>query len=217
MIDIQSLTVGPFQSNSYLVSCTNTKKAVIIDAGDEAERILDTVNNAGVEILAVVNTHAHLDHVAALPEVVEALKVPVFMHEAELRIYNAVADQAAMFGLPAPATLPIDRWIAHGDIVEVGELRGEVILTPGHSPGSVCLAFYPDDTAPVLIAGDTLFQGSIGRVDLPGGDEATMVRTLKDIFAGFPDEMRVYPGHGSDTTIGIEKETNPFFAPIAAG
>lgn len=213
MFRIESLIVGPFQSNCHIVACGETREAVIFDAGDEAPRILAAVEAMGVEVKAVVNTHAHLDHVAGLAAVVQALGVPVFMHRDEEPVYQAVGQQALMFGLPMPRTVPIQRWLVEGDTIRVGNLRGEVMLMPGHSPGHVIVVF-PDETPPRAIVGDVLFQGSIGRTDLPGGDHATMMQTLER-FLPMADDTVVHCGHGPDTTIGEEKRWNPFLAPIA--
>lgn len=214
MFRVEMLTVGVFQSNCFIVWCDETSDALVFDAGDESERIVGKVRELGVNVKAVINTHAHLDHISGLPGVVEALGVPVFMHRDEMPIYDSVADQAAMFGLPAPRQVAIHRFLEDGDVVNVGKLRGEVALAPGHSPGSICIAFADGDDQH-LIAGDVLFRGSIGRTDLPGGDWETMVETLARRILPLPDGMVVYPGHGPHTTIGEEKQSNPFLAPLA--
>jgi glyoxylase-like metal-dependent hydrolase (beta-lactamase superfamily II) len=214
MFRIESLVVGPFQSNCHVVACTETNDAVIIDAGDDAARILSLVRTMGVNVKAVVSTHAHLDHVAGLAGVVEALGVPVFMHADETPMYEGVGQQAQMFGLPRPKTVPIHRWLAEGDVINVGKLRGEVMLMPGHTPGHIIVVF-KDETPPRAVVGDVLFQGSIGRTDLPGGDHDVMMKTLER-FLPLPDDTIVYSGHGPETTIGDEKKWNPFLAPIAA-
>lgn len=213
MFRIESLTVGAFQSNCHVVACGETGEAVIFDAGDEAPRILAVVEAMGVDVKAVVNTHAHLDHVAGLAGVVEVLGVPVFMHRAEEAVYRAVGEQALMFNLAPPRTVPIQRWLTEGDTIRVGNLRGEVMLMPGHTPGHV-IVYFPDESPPRAIVGDVLFRGSIGRTDLPGGDHAAMMRTLER-FLAMPDDTVVHCGHGPDTTIGEEKRWNPFLAPIA--
>jgi hydroxyacylglutathione hydrolase len=214
MFRIESLVVGPFQSNCHVVACTETHDAVIFDAGDDALRILALVKAMGVNVKAVVNTHAHLDHVAGLPGVINALGVPVFMHRDESAMYEAVGQQALMFGLHPPRVVPIHRWLAEGDVINVGNLRGEVMVMPGHSPGHVIVVF-KDETPPRAIVGDVLFQGSIGRTDLPGGDHHVMMKTLER-FLPMADETIVYSGHGPETTIGEEKKWNPFLAPLAA-
>jgi len=214
MIHVQSLTVGPFQSNCHIVACERTREAVIFDAGDEAERILATVAAMGVTVKAVINTHAHIDHVSGLAGVVAALGVPVFMHRAETPVYDTLAQSAAMFGLPVPAQVQIHGWLEEGEVVRVGDLAGRVMLMPGHTPGHIIVVF-DETTPPRAIVGDVLFQGSIGRTDLPFGDHAAMLRTLKR-FVPMRDDTIVHPGHGPETTIGAEKKWNPFLAPIAA-
>lgn len=213
MIQIDTLAVGMFQSNCYIVSCSETREAVIVDAGDEGERILSTVESLGVTVKAVVNTHAHIDHVAGLPEVVAGLGVPVWMHGADMPIYEEIEMHAAMFGLTAPKRVKIDRYLEDNETFDVGNVRAQIILSPGHSPGSVCLGFW-EEGPPRLICGDVLFMGSIGRTDLPGGDYATIMSTLKNRFIPMPDDTVVYPGHGPATTIGDEKRSNPFVAPL---
>jgi len=213
MIQIECLTVGPFQSNCYIVSCSQTGEAIVVDAGDEAERILSVVRERGVSVKAIVNTHAHLDHVGALSAVKSALKVPVFMHRNELPIYEIVEAQAAMFGLPAPGMVEIDRLLADGELIEVGDLTAEVVLAPGHSPGSICLWFRAE-VPPQVIVGDVLFQGSIGRTDLPGASHEAMIDTLRTRIVPMPDDTIVHSGHGPVTTIGQEKRTNPFVVPL---
>ncbi|HEX5131190.1 MAG TPA: MBL fold metallo-hydrolase [Candidatus Krumholzibacteria bacterium] len=212
MFRIESITVGPFQSNCHVVACTETSEAVIFDAGDEGERILALVKRMGVDVKAVVNTHAHLDHVSGLPAVVKALGVPVFMHRDDEPVYDAVDQQALMFGLAPPGKVPIQRWLVEGDTVNIGNLRGDVMLMPGHTPGHVIVLFR-DETPPRAIVGDVLFQGSIGRTDLPGGDHDAMMKTLAR-FLPMPDDTVVYCGHGPATTIGEEKQWNPFLAPL---
>jgi len=214
MIQIDMLTVGMFQSNCYIVSCTETSEAVIVDAGDEGGRILDAVASLGVNVTTIINTHSHLDHVGGLPEVVAALNVPVWMHRDDMPLYESIEQQAAMFGLVAPARVAIDRFIKNGEQFSVGNVTGEFILAPGHSPGSVCLHF-PGPQPPQLICGDVLFAGSVGRTDLPGGDYAVLMHSLKTRFIPLPDDTVCHPGHGPATTIGREKRTNPFLAPLA--
>jgi len=214
MFRIESLVVGPFQSNCHIVACTETDEAVIFDAGDDAARILATARKMGVTVKAVVNTHAHLDHIAGLAEVVDALGVPVFMHHDANETYEAAGQQALMFSLQPPRTVPIHRWLAEGDVINIGKLRGEVMLMPGHTPGHIIVVFR-DEKPPRAVVGDVLFQGSIGRTDLPGGDHQVMMRTLER-FLPMADDTIVYSGHGPETTIGDERRWNPFLAPLAA-
>lgn len=213
MIRIESLVVGPFQSNCHIVACERTGEAVIFDAGDDAKRILATVEAMRVQVKAVVNTHAHIDHVAGLADVVDALGVPVFMHRADTPVYDMLEQSAAMFGLPAPRRAKIHGWLEEGETIRIGELEGSVMLMPGHTPGHIIVVFGAT-TPPRAIVGDVLFQGSIGRTDLPGGDHEVMMKTLAR-FLPMPDATIVYPGHGPETTIGAEKKWNPFLAPMA--
>lgn len=213
MIQVETLTVGPFQSNCHIVSCSETREAVIFDCGDDASRILGAVRALGVNVKAVVNTHAHIDHVSGLPGVVEALGVPVFMHRADLPVYETLGQTALMFGLPVPRRVEITGWLEEGETIHVGRLSGHVMLMPGHTPGHIIVLF-GDETPPVAIVGDVLFQGSIGRTDLPLCDHAVMMETLKR-FLPMSDETVVYCGHGPETTIGDERRWNPFLAPLA--
>jgi len=203
------LTVGLFQSNCFVASCEETKEAIVIDACDEADRILGYVEREGLDVKMIVNTHSHIDHVTALPEVKAALGVPVVMHENELELYKGIPQQAAMFGIAAPGLVEIDRYIKEGDTISFGKFTGEVIDTPGHSPGGITLVFR-DESPPKAFVGDVLFEGSIGRIDLPGSDEQEMIASLRKIVKTLPDDMVVYSGHGRETTIGREKKTNPF-------
>lgn len=209
---VQMLTVGVFQSNCFVASCEETGEAIIVDAGDDAERILDHVRDLDVKL--IFNTHAHIDHVGALAAVKTALGVPVLMHENEMETYKRIPEQGAMFGLPAPGLVEIDRFVAGGDVVAFGNLRGRVVDTPGHSPGGVSLVF-DDPSPPIAFVGDVLFRGSIGRTDLFGADHSVMMATLRDVIMKLPDDMIAYSGHGPETTIGLEKRTNPFLVGLA--
>ena len=215
MIRIESLTLGPFQSNCHIVACERTGEAVIFDACDEAPRILATVRAMNVNVKAVVNTHAHIDHVSGLPGVVDALGVPVFMHKDDVPVYDALEQTAMMFGLPVPKQVEIHRWLEEGETLRIGELEGHVMLMPGHTPGHIIVVF-DKTTPPRAIVGDVIFQGSIGRTDLPLGDHHAMMKTLRRLLP-LPDDMILYSGHGPETTIGAEKKFNPCLAPIAAG
>ncbi|MGD8413654.1 MAG: MBL fold metallo-hydrolase [Candidatus Latescibacterota bacterium] len=216
MIDVHMLTLGMFQSNCFIVSCTETREGVVIDAGDEGEVILNTIDKLHINITAILETHAHVDHVGALAEVKPALGVPVYMHKDEIPLYGTVSKQAAMFGLEPPRTVTIDNTVEDGDEIRVGNLTAKVIHTPGHSPGGVCYHF-ADQSPPRIVVGDVLFKGSIGRTDLPGGSYQTIMETLKNKFLPLPGDTIVYSGHGPETTIAEEKKFNPFFAPLAQG
>ncbi len=210
---VKTLTVGLFQSNCYLVSCERTNDAVVIDAGGEGERILSTIEKDQLNVKALVNTHGHIDHVSALSVVAHALSVPVLMHEGDLPIFNNLSSQAAMFGVPAPEGIEITRYLQSGDTIDFGDVSGEVIHTPGHSPGGISIIFR-DENPQVIFTGDTLFMGSIGRTDLYGGDFETIIRSLRDIYLPLANRTIVYPGHGDHTTIGTEKQFNPFLSQL---
>lgn len=214
MIQIEMLTVGMFQSNCYIVSCSETGEGVVVDAGDEGEIILDAVDRLHVQVKAILETHAHIDHAGALEQVAPALGAPVCMHRDELPIYERIAQTAAMFGIPTPKRVNVDRLLEDGEEIRIGNLTAKVIHAPGHSPGSVCFHF-PDESPPRIIVGDVLFHGSIGRTDLPGGSYGQIMETLVKVFLPLPDETIVYSGHGPETTIGEERRFNPFLAPLA--
>lgn len=216
MIEIETLSLGMFQSNCFIVNCSETREGVLIDPGDEPEVILKTIDRLHVNIKAILETHAHVDHVGALDEVKPALGVPVYMHEDEIPVYGTISKQASMFGLQPPKRVSIDRTLTDGDLIEVGNLQAKVIHAPGHSPGSVCFHF-ANETPPRIIVGDVLFRGSIGRTDLPGGSYGTIMDTLKRIFLPLPGDTIVYSGHGPETTVETEKRFNPFLAPLARG
>jgi glyoxylase-like metal-dependent hydrolase (beta-lactamase superfamily II) len=202
-----------FQSNCYLVSCERTKEAVVIDAGGEGERILAAIEQDQLAVKALINTHGHIDHVSALSVVAPALEVPVLMHEGDLPIFSNLSSQASMFGVPAPEGIEITRHLQSGDKIEFGDVTGEVIHSPGHSPGGISLIFRGEDP-PVIFTGDTLFMGSIGRTDLYGGNFETIIESLRNIYLPLADSTIVYPGHGDHTTIGTEKQFNPFLSQL---
>lgn len=202
-MNLQAFTVGPLQENCYLLS--DAGQAVLIDPGDEAERLLGALG--GLELTAVWLTHAHFDHVGAVADVLDRFPVPVYLHPADLPLLRNAALSAAYFGLtlrqPEVEPLPL----AHAQVLNVGGLGATCLYTPGHAPGHV--AFYVP-AAGFVLAGDALFQGSVGRTDLPGGDPAQLIRSIEQELLSLPDETVVYPGHGPATTIGAERRTNPF-------
>jgi glyoxylase-like metal-dependent hydrolase (beta-lactamase superfamily II) len=203
---LEYLTVGPFQENSYILGDESTGEGILIDPGHGAEAILRRVKQLGLRITAIVNTHAHIDHVGGVEEVQRALKVPFRLHPDDLPVLRALPQQAQMFGLPPIVVPEIERELAHGDRFQVGGLEVEILHTPGHSPGSVTLRVGRDD----LISGDVLFAGSIGRTDLPGGDHDLLLSTIRKTLFPLGDQLRVWPGHGPETTIGEERHSNPF-------
>jgi hydroxyacylglutathione hydrolase len=204
------LPVGWLQCNCSIFGDREGGEAIVLDPGDEVERILAVLARHRLKLKLIAITHGHIDHVGAAAKLKQATGAPVYMHQADLGLYRALPEQAMMIGLPvAPEATSIDAGLNEGDQVQIGEMKGEVLHTPGHTQGSVCL-YFPDAEGRRLFAGDTLFQGSIGRTDLPGGDTAQIFRSLKTKLLVLDDDTLVMPGHGPLTTIGREREENPF-------
>jgi glyoxylase-like metal-dependent hydrolase (beta-lactamase superfamily II) len=204
--EILCLTNGVFAENCYIVADREAGEAVLVDPGEEAGLFLARLRTEGLRLVAIWLTHAHLDHVAGIGAVKARYDVPVWLHPADRPLYDRAPEQARLFLGTALAPLPApERLIVPGDPMRVGRCELAVAHVPGHSPGSV--AFLADRVA---IVGDVLFAGSVGRVDLPGGDGPTLLATLRDVLLALPDETVVYPGHGPETTIGRERSTNPF-------
>jgi glyoxylase-like metal-dependent hydrolase (beta-lactamase superfamily II) len=202
---IERLEVGVFAENCYVVGCEITSEGVVIDPGDEVARILKSIAELKLKIKYILLTHAHLDHVKEVTATQKALAVPVMMHRADQFLLDNLPAQAAAFGLTTSGIPRVDKYIEEGEQIEFGRHRFEVLHTPGHSPGSVTFA-----EKGVAFVGDLLFAGSIGRTDLPGGDYETLIRSVKSKLFPLGDDTRVYSGHGPQTTIGQEKQTNPF-------
>jgi hydroxyacylglutathione hydrolase len=203
---VECITVGVFQENCFLVRCTESGEGFVVDPGEEPERILGAVRASGAAIKAVLNTHAHLDHIGAVADVCEALDVPFLLHPDDTHLLGIAAQQAAMFGLPPPRQPVVDAPLREGERQALGRHALRVVHTPGHSPGHVC--FYDGDR--ILLGGDLLFAGSVGRTDLPGGDFRLLERSIREKVYVLPDAVVVYPGHGPATTVGAEKASNPF-------
>lgn len=207
MLDITGWTVGPLAENPYLLTCTETNDAVLVDPGDDAPLLLKAIADAGVTVRAILLTHAHLDHVGALTDVREAFEVPVYLHSADDELLQQAPTQWLRYGKTIGPIAPAERSLADGDQITVGNCTLEVLHTPGHTVGGVCL-YAPADN--LLIAGDTLFRRSVGRTDLPGGNTEQLIDSIHRQLYRLPDATRVYPGHGPATTIGEEKRYNPF-------
>jgi hydroxyacylglutathione hydrolase len=207
---LQGFPVGPVGANCYIVGDDITREVFVIDPGDEADRILETLRRLHGRPAALVNTHGHFDHLQAVDAVRRATGAPFWIHEAERdTLEQGPARARSLFGLDLPPSPIPDRWLAEGDRLAIGSLTLTVYHTPGHSPGGVCLV-----GDGIAFVGDTLFAGSIGRTDLPGGDLDTLLASIARVLLPLPDETTCYPGHGPETTIGDEVRTNPFLAPL---
>jgi glyoxylase-like metal-dependent hydrolase (beta-lactamase superfamily II) len=214
MIDVRMFTVGPVQENCFIVRAKGSDRGVIVDPGDEAERITGALDDLGINAVeAVLVTHTHFDHIGAVAPVAKATSAPVYCPELETRVLANINDYVPWPGFGPFESYDADHTVAGGEILELAGLTFEVILTPGHSPGHVT---YAVRDAPALFSGDVLFQGSVGRVDLPGGDWSTLSKSIETLLDAFPPETTVYPGHMGVTTLGRERATNPFLAELAA-
>ena len=210
---IEIRAVSPFYKNGFVLGCEETREGVVIDPGDEVDQLLAAVDRHKLSVKYILLTHAHVDHITGVGAAKDALGAPVGLHRDDLFLYRAVTQQGQMLGIPAEPQPEIDFFYEGQGPWRFGKYGAWVHHTPGHCPGGVCLAIGRDgESERVLVVGDTLFAGSIGRVDLPGGDLATLLNSIRSVLFAFPDDTVVYPGHGERTTIGIEKRTNPFLA-----
>lgn len=224
---LQVLTLGLIQSNCYILGCTETREALVIDPGDEPERIAADLTRLQLKPVAWLHTHGHIDHVGATGTLKPKLGGDILLHRADLPLYEAVRDQGEAFGVPIPKMAPVDRFVDEGDEVTWGRARGRVLHTPGHSPGGICLRVAGElmnlggstrfaaagsaQTRPDWVfTGDLLFCGSVGRTDLPGGSYEVLMESIREKILPLPDETVVASGHGPLTTVGQEKRINPF-------
>ena len=203
---LEGFPTGFLQGNCFIVGCDVSKEAMIVDPGDDAAKILAALEEKGLTAKLIVLTHEHIDHIGAVEAVRETTKAPVAMHPVAYE-YTAHQSEAAMMwlGRPSPRMNEPEIWLEEGQEIGVGKLKFQVLFCPGHSPGHICL-----HGEGVLFSGDVLFQLSIGRFDLPGGDGLELFKSIRDKLFALPDETVVLPGHGPTTTIGQEKEQNPF-------
>jgi hydroxyacylglutathione hydrolase len=199
--------VGPLQCNCSVVADETTREAMVIDPGDEIERVLQIVKQHNLSVKQIVVTHAHIDHVGGATKLKRATGAPILINQNDSALLKMLDIQAAWVGMASPEKVKIDHDLADGDVIKTGSLISTVLHTPGHTEGSVCLYFAPEKK---LIAGDTLFAGSIGRTDLPGGSFEKIMNSLHHRVLALPDDTIVVPGHGPLTTIAEERATNPF-------
>jgi hydroxyacylglutathione hydrolase len=211
-VTVRGFTGGAFAENTYLVSCTRTGRGILVDPGAAVELALDAARAGGVTIESIVLTHAHLDHVEGLPRAKAETGAPIYLHPDDAQLYAAAPVQAGWFGMTLEPLPPVDAPLAHGGTVRFGECTLAVRLAPGHAPGHVILV-----GDGVALVGDVVFQGSIGRTDLPGGDMATLMRSIREQVLTLPEETVLHTGHGPDTTVGHEARTNPFITGVYGG
>lgn len=201
------IPVGPLQCNCSIVGDEASREAIVIDPGDEIETVLSILKKHRLTAKQIVITHAHIDHVGGAMKLKAATGAPILLNQNDTTLLKMLDLQASWLGMRPPGAVEIDQSLKDGDVVRVNGIQATVLHTPGHTEGSVCLLFEPQKT---LVAGDTLFAGSIGRTDLPGGSYDKIIQSLHDKLLVLPDEIHVVPGHGPLTTIGEERQSNPF-------
>jgi hydroxyacylglutathione hydrolase len=203
----ETLPVGLLQCNCTILGDESTREAFVIDPGDNIPSIQAVLDRHGLTVKSIIITHAHIDHIAGAQRLKKLTGAPILYNENDLPLVRMMDTQAGWLGIPTPEVAPPDAPLTDGQKITAGRLDGIVLHTPGHTQGSLCL-YLPDQS--LLIAGDTLFAGSVGRTDLPGGEGPQLIRSIHTQLLTLPDEVRVIPGHGPATTIGEERETNPF-------
>lgn len=215
---LETRAVAPFFKNGYVLGCEETREGVVIDPGDEVEDLLEAARTRALAIRYILLTHAHFDHITGVKRTKDVFNAPIGLHQADRFLYDAVVQQGIAFGFKTEPQPPVDFFYEGDAPLRFGRYGIWIRHTPGHSPGGVCLAVGRDDQpGRTLVVGDTLFAGSIGRTDLPGGDSATLLRSIREVLMAFPDDTEVHAGHGPATTIGHERRTNPFLTGSSFG
>jgi hydroxyacylglutathione hydrolase len=213
VIDVRMFTVGPVQENAYIVRLPDADRAVMVDPGDEAERLLQALEALGVTTVeAILLTHTHFDHVGAVAPVARATGAPVYCPELETHILADINGYMRLPGFGPFESYDADETVKGGETLSFAGMEFEVSFVPGHSPGHVAYAVRESDA---LFSGDVLFQGSVGRVDLPGGDWPTLLSSIDSLMKAYPPETTVYPGHMGITSLGVERDSNPFLRELA--
>jgi glyoxylase-like metal-dependent hydrolase (beta-lactamase superfamily II) len=202
---LERMVVGPLEENTYIVADEETKQAIVIDPGDEADRILEVIKDKELQVSSIICTHTHFDHVGAVGDLRKATGAEILIHEEDMQVYASARDQAAFWGYEVDDLPEPDGFLDEGDEVEAGNLKFRVIHSPGHSPGGLCL--YGEG---VVFTGDTIFKGSVGRTDFPGGNIEELKKSFRRVL-DLPEDTKIFSGHGPETSVGMEKKTN-FFA-----
>jgi glyoxylase-like metal-dependent hydrolase (beta-lactamase superfamily II) len=213
---VETLPVGLLQCNCTILACEETREALVVDPGDEPDRVLEVVRGNGLHVRAVIHTHAHIDHVMGTGGVVAETGAPPRLHEGDRFLYENLPMQGMILGLRPKEAPPLAEPLRDGEAIGFGRETARVVHTPGHTPGSVCFLLELAGHPPLLLSGDTLFRGSIGRTDLWGGDFDTIMASLRDRVLPLEDDTRVIPGHGPETRIGSERKRNPFLQELGA-
>jgi hydroxyacylglutathione hydrolase len=211
-MDVRMFTVGPVQENCFLFRREDSERALIVDPGDDAERILKPVGELGLTVEAILVTHCHFDHIGAVAPVAEATGAPVYCPEIEVPVLADIMAFVPWPGFGPYESYEADETVSGGETLDLAGLELDVIFTPGHSPGHVTYSVRGEEA---IFSGDVLFQGSVGRTDLPGGDWATLLESIRSLVDSHPPETTVYPGHMGITNLGSERATNPFLAELA--
>lgn len=206
---IETVVTGPFQENSFILYYSGQPEAVLIDPWDYAQLISTKLTSLNLYPVAILNTHAHLDHIGAVHDLKLKYKIPFYLHKKEKLILNTYEESCAMYGLPTKQAPKVDHWINEENQISMGVFTFQLLQTPGHTPGGIC--FFIEKN---LFVGDTLFHGSVGRTDLPGGDWILLEKSLVKLMREVPSDTTLYSGHGPETTLGIELRENPFLIPL---
>lgn len=205
---LESVVVGPLMVNCYVLGCESSREGVVVDPGDDTDRILEAVSRHGLKVVAVINTHGHFDHTGGNQRIVTETGAGLLIHELDVPMLARAVDTAAMFGLTAENSPPPSRFLTEGEFVAFGEYRLRVLHTPGHTLGGCSLHLEG-----MVFTGDTLFADSVGRTDFPGGSSVALGKSIREKLLILPDDTIVYPGHGPSTTIGRERKHNPYLTP----